>query len=107
MHATIWRTTFLESEIYEGDYHGAPSTVTREIVYGDTFPFHAIDMFQVCREWGLTFEATGSDRAANPDGSVIVNHDIGLREEVTFCFGDDVPERIQRAVMAAVDTGKV
>lgn len=107
MHVTIWRTTYLESEIVDGDYHGAPGTVAEDTVYGENYPVHAIDMYHLCREWGLYFSATGSDWAANPDGSVTTNYQTGEREVVTFHFGDDVPARIQDAVRRAVDTGKV
>ena len=94
------RTTFLDSEVWEGDYLNAPSTETDIREYED---MHALDMVRLCREYGLSFEATGhADWASNPDGSQIVDYREGKREEVTFHFGEDVPERLQLAVMAKV-----
>jgi hypothetical protein len=92
------RTTFLESEVFEGDYLNAPSTETEIRVYDG---MHLTDMVRMCRDNGLTFEASGNDWASNPDGSQIVDYREGRREEVTFHFVD-VPERLQLAVIDAV-----
>lgn len=94
----VIRTTFLEEEIYEGEYMSAPSTETTIREYED---MHAWDMVKTCRDYGLTFD--GSGWASNPDGSVVSNYVTGEREEITFHFGDDVPERLREAVESVVN----
>ena len=72
--------SFLEDDVFEGsiprDAYDDPRTDEFEV---DTVE----EAVRVISNAGLTFEATGNDWAANPDGTTIVDYATGRREEVT------------------------
>jgi hypothetical protein len=81
----IWRTRFFEADVWEGDFPRDdtrsedfdfdPQTETdEEIIDG------AVRVFQ--RE-GLTFSATGTDWAGNPNGTRIIDYGTAQREETS------------------------
>lgn len=97
---TIHTTTFTEEEISIRDENGVVCEYA-DIPYDDDHTSTTIETFdaeffggepyetvtewavRIIRQEGLTFEATGSDWAANPDGSTIVDYMAGEREEVS------------------------
>ena len=96
---TIHRTRFLEDEIMDGDYLGGEHTTT------DTQEFDgsASEVARIIRNAGLDFAATGSDWAANPDGSYISNYATGERVAESAHLGDGWPARVVDAIVSAVD----
>lgn len=77
----ITTVTFLESDI-DPDA-GIPDSAYSDAVE-DEFQCESVDdAVRHIQEHGLTFEATGNDWAAHPNGSVIVDYATGRREEVT------------------------
>ncbi len=81
----LWRTRFFEADVWEGDY---PRDDTRS----EDFDFdpqteteeEIIDgAVRVLQREGLTFEASGSDWAAHPDGTQIIDYGTAQREEVS------------------------
>jgi len=76
----ITRVQFFEADVYDGSI---PQECYENAVE-DEFQCDCVDdAVRHIQSEGLTFEATGSDWAANPDGSVIVDYATGRREEVT------------------------
>lgn len=74
---TIYRTYFLEDEIFEGDIpRDDVSTEVRE----DLTAREAADLLIA---EGLSFAATGSEWAADPDGSHVTNYRTGERVETS------------------------
>lgn len=92
----VYRTYFLEDEVYEGDYMNAPNTYTQEDEYPNS---HAVDVVRLCTEYGLTF---GDSWAYQMDGSQIVNYATGERVEISLHLPDDLNARIANAIRAAV-----
>ena len=76
----IIRVRFLEDDVYEG---GIPQASYDNAVEEEYECETAYDAVCRIREHGLTFEATGTDWAANPDGSTIIDYATAEREEVT------------------------
>jgi hypothetical protein len=76
----IWRTRFFEADVWEGDF---PRDDTRS----EDFDFDVEDCIEgavrVLQREGLTFTATGTDWAGNPDGTVIIDYGTAQREETT------------------------
>jgi hypothetical protein len=76
----IIRVRFLEDEVYDG---GIPQA-SYDNATTETFECDDIEeAVRVLQREGLTFAATGSDYAANPDGSTIVNYATAEREETS------------------------
>ena len=76
----IIRVVFLEDEIFEG-------TISHECYENArTEDFEVDDIEEavhVIKREGLTFEASGSDWAAHPDGTQIIDYGTAQREEVS------------------------
>ncbi len=95
---TFHRVHFLESDVSEGDF---PRDDTRTSVHDD---LTAVEAARLIYRAGLTFAATGSDWAANPDGSYVSDYATGERvEESAYLSG--FPDRVAVAIARAVDTG--
>ena len=73
----IIKTYYLLDDIVDGDY---PRDDTSIVEYGVEDVAEAVDLLQ--RE-GVSFEATGSNWAAQPDGSAVENYATGQQVEVT------------------------
>lgn len=85
---TFHRTYFLEDEISDGEY-GPTETETAD--------YAADDIAEAARwiaEEGLTFAATGTDWAGDPDRSQIVNYETGRRVEVSAHLNDATPAQV-------------
>ena len=82
MIGTVKVTTvsFLEDDVFEGD-------IPREAYENAAFSDFEVDTVEeaarIITNNGLTFEATGNDWAANPDGTTIVDYATAEREELT------------------------
>lgn len=76
----VIRVRFLEDEVYDGGIPQASydNAITETYECDDT-----ADAVRVLQREGVTFAATGSDYAANPDGSVIIDYATAEREEVS------------------------
>lgn len=76
----IIRVRFLEDDVFEG-------SIPRECYESATvedFEVEGADgAAAIIQREGLSFDATGTDWAANPDGTVITDYATGEREEVT------------------------
>jgi len=76
----IHRTRFFEADVWEGDF---PRDDTRS----EDFDFDVEDAVdgavRLLQREGLTFAATGTDWAANPDGTTIIDYGTAQREETT------------------------
>lgn len=93
---TIYRLRFLEEDIHDGE-------VPRDDVDTDVHEgLTAREACELIRSEGLTFEATGNDWAANPDGSYVSNYGTGERCEVSAHLSG-FPDRVAAAIMCAVD----
>ncbi len=88
------RFTFdAESEVEHDTYR-----LTEEEYVFDTMS----ELVEALKRDAVSFAATGSDWAADPDGSQIIDYVTGTRESVTWHF-DQVSERLlQRVVIPAV-----
>jgi hypothetical protein len=76
----VYTLSFLEDDVFEGSIpRDAYDATTVEEFEVDTVEEAA----RVISNAGLTFEATGTVWAADPDGSRIVDYATGRREEVT------------------------
>lgn len=75
----LYRTRFLEEDVWEGDY---PRDDVRTEDYDCTDEPVEEAVRAITRE-GLSFAATGTDWAAHPDGTQIIDYGTGQREEVT------------------------
>jgi hypothetical protein len=76
----ITTVTFLEDEVFEGDI----PRECYEAARSEDFECDDIDeAVRAIQREGLTFEATGNEWAANPDGSTITNYATAERAEVT------------------------
>lgn len=94
----IIRVSFLESDIYDGSI---PRECYENAVEEEYSCDHWTDAVNRLQCEGLSFDATGADWAANPDGSTIVDYATGRREEVTghlIGFSRYAEERITDAV---------
>jgi hypothetical protein len=95
----IITVTFLEDDIVDGDIgRDAYEDADIEEVAVDGID-EAVDLIQ---RHGLTFAATGSDWASDPDGSRIVDYYDGRREEVSAHFADGWTDREMDRVMDRV-----
>jgi len=92
---TIHRTRFLESDVWEGDY---PRDDVRTDVYDD---MTAIEAANLLKREGLSFDATGADWAADPDGSYISDYGTGERTETSGHLSGFHP-RVAAAIIRAV-----
>lgn len=61
------------------------------------------DLVTAVRWDGVTFNATGTDYATDPDGSQIINYVTGERETVSWHFDGISPALLSRVIMPAVD----
>lgn len=104
----IIETRFTEDEIAVRNEHGDVEWYAdvpyddehmRETEYDDLTAREAADLI---RRRGLTFEATGNDWAADPDGSYISDYATGERTE-TSAHLSGFPDRVLNAIMTAVD----
>jgi hypothetical protein len=92
---TIYRTHFLEDDIVDGDF---PRDDTTMDVYSNVTAKEAADV--LIRE-GLSFDATGNDWAADPDGSYVTNYATGQRCEISGHLSDFDP-RLVAAIIRRV-----
>ena len=89
-----------------------------EATPGDTFNIdampHSVDdvtiafdsvaeLVDAVRRDYVTFTATGTDWASDPDGSQIIDYATGEREEVSWHFDGISPALLSRVIMPAVD----
>jgi hypothetical protein len=73
----IIETYYLLDDVVDGDYP-RDDTMTTE------YPVDTVDeAVELIRREGLSFDATGTDWAAQPDGSAVVNYATGQQVEVT------------------------
>jgi hypothetical protein len=72
--------SFLEDEVWEGSI---PRKCYDEARVEEYEVDSVEDAIKVIEREGLSFTATGTDWAANPDGSYIANYATGERHEVT------------------------
>lgn len=79
----ITRVRFLEDDIYEGDFPRDDTRTEDFEIEEDSTAETIASAIAVLNREGLTFGASGSDWAANPDGTVIVDYGTGEREETT------------------------
>lgn len=91
----VYRTFFFP----DGDYYNAPHTHTFE----DYFEGTAAELAREIRKEGLTFDASGGEWAANPDGSCVSNYATGERCEVSAHLPADMPARLANALRRVVD----
>lgn len=89
----IIRVRFLEDDVFEGsipfECHENATVEDFEVDRDENLIDNVATLIE--RE-GLTFEATGNEWAANPDGTTITNYATGEREETTahlIGFTDD------------------
>lgn len=61
------------------------------------------DLVAAVRRDGVTFAATGTDWAADPDGSFDIDFATGAREAVSWHFDGIAPAMLARVIMPAVD----
>jgi hypothetical protein len=92
---TIHRTYFLLDDVVDGDF---PRDVTATDVYSSVTAKEAADI--LIRE-GLSFDATGNDWAADPDGSYVTNYATGQRCETSGHLSDFDP-RLVAAIIRRV-----
>lgn len=92
---TIYYTYYLMDEVSDGDF--LPNDTVTE-THENLTPLEAAAI--IIGE-GLSFEATGSDWAADPDGSYAVDYAIG-RECKASAHLSGFPERITAAIMRKV-----
>ena len=70
----------------------------------ETLTFDSIaDLVDAVRRDYVTFTATGTDWASDPDGSQIIDYATGEREEVSWHFDGISPALLSRVIMPAVD----
>ena len=87
--------TFLEDDIYEGSLPREVYDAART----DEYEVDDIDeAVRVLTREGLTFAATGTDWAANPDGSYISDYATGERREVTAHLDGFTPAAVAAIV---------
>lgn len=105
---TVHEVRYTEDEIAVRDEHGNTEWYadppyddehTTTTVHDD---LSARDAVRIIQRHGLTFEATGNDWAANPDGSYISDYATGERTE-TSAHLSGFPDRVVDAIMAVVD----
>lgn len=92
---TIHRTYFLEADIVDGDY--PRDDVTTEVHDGLT----AREAADLLTREGLSFQATGNDWAADPDGTYISNYATGERVETSGHLSG-FPDRVTAAIIETV-----
>lgn len=95
----VYRTFFLEDEIVDGDYYGAPHTHTDS----DHMIGTASELARWIRADGLTFAASGGEWAADPDGSYVTDYRTGERCETSAHLPENMPERLANALRCVVD----
>ena len=105
---TVHEVRYTEDEIAVRDENGdtveyvdppRDDAHTRTTVYDD---LSARDAVRIIRRHGLTFEATGNDWAANPDGAYISDYATGERTE-TSAHLSGFPDRVLSAIMTVID----
>jgi len=70
----------------------------------ETHEFETVsDLVAAVRRDYVTFDATGSDWATDPDGSQIIDYATGERETVSWHFDTIKPELLARVIIPAVD----
>lgn len=79
---TIYRVYFREEDIHDGD-------IPRDNVWTDVFTdLDVSEAADILIREGLSFAATGTGWAADPDGSFISNYRTGERCETTGCLAE-------------------
>lgn len=74
------------------------------MVDDETLTFDSIaDLVDAVRRDYVTFDATGSDWAGDPDGSQIIDYATAERETVSWHFDGISPALISRVIIPAVD----
>lgn len=97
MQVKVITVSFFEDDVFEGSLPREAYDNAHVVMHDVENVQEAVDLIK--RE-GLSFKATGTGWAANPDGSVIVDYSTGEREEVTaHLFG---PAWFHRAVTRMV-----
>ena len=97
----IIEVRFLEDEVHDGGIPQACYDNATVTDYDIDVPIVVNDAVRVLQREGLTFAATGTDYAANPDGSYTSNYATGERVETTghlYGFSDAVVAAIMREV---------
>ena len=95
-YIVIYRTYFLPDDV-SGRRLRTGSTVA------DSFPVDTVEeAVDVFANEGLTFAATGTDWAADPDGSRIVDYGTGERVETSGHFLHWTADDARDAIMDAV-----
>jgi hypothetical protein len=93
----ITRVRFLEDEVYDGGIPTASyDNATVEEYEADTVE----DAVRVIQREGLTFAATGTDYAGDPDGSTIVNYATAEREDATAHLIGFLPSEVLAIIHA-------
>ena len=70
----------------------------------ETLTFDSIaDLVDAVRRDYVTFTATGTDWASDPDGSQIIDYATAERESVSWHFDGISPALLSRVIMPAVD----
>lgn len=96
----IITVTYLEDDIFEGSIPFESYENARQDEFEVDDVEEAIDVFT---RHGLSFRASGSDWASDPDGSYVSNYSTGERSEVSGHFVSGfTPDEIA-AIVAAVD----
>ena len=91
-----------EDESASGDTFNIDAMPHR--VDDDTLTFDSIaDLVDAVRRDYVTFTATGTDWASDPDGPQIIDYATAEREEVSWHFDDISPALLSRVIMPAVD----
>lgn len=94
----IIRVRFLEDEVYHGSL---PHSAYEKARVEDFDVEDVEEAVRVIQREGLTFEATGMDWAANPDGTRITDYATAEREETTAHLHGFLPSE-ELAIIAAV-----
>lgn len=97
---TVITVEFTEDDIYEGSIPTECYTDAwerREVIEIHSIP----EAVEVLTSRGLTFAATGSAWAADPDGSYVADYVTGLRREVSAHL-DGFNAHARRSIVARV-----
>ncbi|MDF2506327.1 MAG: hypothetical protein K0Q52_186 [Microbacterium sp.] len=91
-----------EDDATPGDTFNVDATPHR--VEDDALEFDTMaELVAAVRRDGVRFDATGTDWAANPDHSYVIDYATGEREAVSWHFDAIPPALLARVIMPAVD----
>jgi hypothetical protein len=94
----IWTVTYLEDDVRDGSLpHEVYENAQVEVWEPDDFE----ETIRVIERHGLTFSATGTDWAANPDGAYISGYATGENKELTAHLEGFTPAYM-RAIVAYI-----